>query len=250
MKLIYEPKGRAREYAPLAANLYTSCTHGCLYCYAPRCMQRKRDIFHSTASIRKNALALFAADCAEYTKKHLAEPVLMSFVSDPYQPEELELRITRSALEIAATHKVPIHILTKGGSRAISDFELLKSTGAESAFASTLTFYDPEISKKYEPLAACPADRLVALKQAHDIGLNTWVSFEPALSENDIIRFIEETHEYIDLYKIGKISGDASMSSITDWASFGFRTVALLEKLNKRYIVKNDLKAEMEKQRA
>lgn len=41
MNVIYEPKGRAREYAPLACNLYMGCTHGCKYCYAPACMYKK-----------------------------------------------------------------------------------------------------------------------------------------------------------------------------------------------------------------
>lgn len=36
MRIIYEPKGRAREYANLAANLYSGCIHGCVYCYVPQ----------------------------------------------------------------------------------------------------------------------------------------------------------------------------------------------------------------------
>ncbi len=245
MRLIYEPKGRAREYAALAANLYTSCTHGCLYCYAPRCMQRKRDLFHTTASVRKNALKLFAADCAEYAEQHLAEPVLMSFVSDPYQPDELELRITRKALEIAAGHKVPIHILTKGGTRAIQDFPILVETGTQAAFACTLTVYDKSWSAKLEPCAAEPEDRLQALKAAHDAGISTWVSFEPSIDEQSVIKFIRLSHSYVNLYKVGAISGDKTISTIRNWREYELNVINELEKYEKKYIIKNDLKKEL-----
>lgn len=40
MAAIYEPKGAAREYSPLALNYQTGCDHGCVYCYVPKMMQR------------------------------------------------------------------------------------------------------------------------------------------------------------------------------------------------------------------
>jgi DNA repair photolyase len=245
MKLIYEPAGRAREYASLAANLYTSCTHGCLYCYAPRCLQRKRDLFHTAASVRKNALNLFATDCAEYTKEQLTEPVLMSFISDPYQPDELELRITRSALEIAASYKVTMHILTKGGTRAVPDFPILAATGEQAAFACTLTVCDKSWAAKLEPHAAEPLDRLNALKAAHEAGITTWVSFEPSIDEQSVIKFIRTTYPYVDLYKVGAISGDKTISTISNWREYGLNVINELVKYEKKYIVKNDLKKEL-----
>lgn len=45
MNVVYEPRGRAREYSELAYNLYRGCTHGCRYCYAPACM---RACLHAT----------------------------------------------------------------------------------------------------------------------------------------------------------------------------------------------------------
>ena len=45
MQVIYEPQGRAGEFAPLAANLYRGCGHGCSYCYVPMVIKTKRDIF-------------------------------------------------------------------------------------------------------------------------------------------------------------------------------------------------------------
>jgi len=135
----------------------------------------------------------------------------MSFISDPYQPDELELRITRNALEIAAEHKVPIQILTKGGTRAVPDFPLLAATGKQAAFACTLTVCDKAWAAKLEPPAAEPEDRLNALKAAHKAGITTWVSFELSIDEHSVIQFIRITHPYIDLYKVGAISGDKTI---------------------------------------
>ena len=59
MNVIYEQKGRAREYAPLACNLYMGCTHGCKYCYAPGCMHKKSEEWHESARARsENVLGL------------------------------------------------------------------------------------------------------------------------------------------------------------------------------------------------
>jgi len=246
MRIIYEPRGRAREYAPLAVNLYTSCTHGCAYCYAPSTMQMKKDDFHAEARTRKDALKLFERDCQEYAKNKMTDPVLMSFVSDPYQPEEDIHRLTRRALMKAAEYGVPIHILTKGGCRAVADFPILKDTGPGAAFATTLTYLDKKPSLEIEPRAALPESRFRALRVAHELGIKTWVSFEPALSFKSIITFIRKTHGFVDLYKVGHISRMNELSDIKDWRFFAETVISELEKYGKDYIIKNDLKRFLE----
>lgn len=63
LQVVYEPKGRAAEYAPLAANLYDGCPHACSYCYVPGILRRHRLDFHEAAMPRRDVLAKLQADC-------------------------------------------------------------------------------------------------------------------------------------------------------------------------------------------
>ena len=56
MCIIYEPRGKAREYCPLAANLYLSCPHGCTYCFGPAVLKKKKQVFHGPVQPKRNAL--------------------------------------------------------------------------------------------------------------------------------------------------------------------------------------------------
>lgn len=151
MSVIYEPRGRAREYAALAANLYAGCEHGCVYCYAPSAVRRARDDFHGAVKPRKNILAGLEKDAERLAGSK--DRVLLSFTTDPYQPIEEELGITREAIKILHRHGLHVEILTKGGTRAARDFDLLMPGDA---FATTLTFLDEDKSREWEPKAALP----------------------------------------------------------------------------------------------
>jgi DNA repair photolyase len=59
---IYTPSGAAHEYADLALNIYTGCTHGCRYCYAPATMRKSKAAFFSFPFPRKNILTLVQRD--------------------------------------------------------------------------------------------------------------------------------------------------------------------------------------------
>jgi DNA repair photolyase len=97
MNVIYEPKGRAREYSELACNLYHGCTHGCLYCYAPVCMRTTGEDWHSKAEPRAHVLAKLEKDAAALSGD--SRKILFCFLSDPYQPIERRERLTRQAYQ-------------------------------------------------------------------------------------------------------------------------------------------------------
>ena len=62
MQVIYQPKGRALEYSELACNLYIGCANGCTYCFAPACMHKKNDEYHTEIKPRKKVIDLFEKD--------------------------------------------------------------------------------------------------------------------------------------------------------------------------------------------
>ncbi len=236
---IYEPRGRAREYAPLATNLYSGCSHGCLYCYVPLALKRKREDFHSSPKPRNNILRMLEADCRKMEASGInGEQVLLSFTCDPYQPIEDEHRITRKAIQILHQYGLSVQILTKGGMRAARDFDLLTK---KDAFATTMTFLDDERSLKWEPKAALPGDRIEAIKKAKSMRIPTWVSLEPVIDPDQAIEIIRQTHEFVDLFKVGPLNYRPEAKEI-DWKKFGNEVIELLEKLGKKYYIKEDLK--------
>jgi DNA repair photolyase len=239
--IIYAPKGKALEYSPLAANLYKGCSHGCEYCFAPKATFTDRQVFSSDEYIRPrpDVMEQFTRDAFKLSGSK--KPVLLSFTTDPYQPAEEKYKLTRQALNILWLEDIPATVLTKGGTRACKDFDIL-ARKKENAFSVTLTTDDPGESIKWEPGAALPADRIEALKIAHSQGIKTWVSFEPVFNTDAVIRLIGETHTFVDLYKIGKLNYHPVEKTI-DWSNFLSRTETELDRYHKNRYIKIDLEA-------
>ena len=241
MSLIYEPAGRAREYAPLALNLYNGCAHGCAlrYCFAPAILRKKRAAFHANPAPKVDVIAKLERELAKEPAGKQRPPVLLCFTTDPYQPLAAETGITRRAIELLHEHGYPVQVLTKGGMRAAVDFDLLGSVAGD-AFATTLTLIDPAASAEWETGAALPAERMAALARAHAEGITTWASLEPVIDPEQTLALIRATHEYVDLFKVGTLNHHP-LAKMIDWPDFAARAVDLLEKLGARYYLKNDL---------
>ena len=240
-KLIYQPRGRAGEYAAWALNIYRGCDHGCTYCYAPATLRMNADSFHVPAPRPAGFFKTLEQDCIELAETGIDEQVLLCFSCDPYQHLDIELEHTRKAIQIMKRHGIHFVTLTKGGSRALRDLDLF--TPAD-AFATTLTCCTEGISREWEPGASSPDDRMAALKTFHGAGIPTWVSLEPVLFPDAALQLIEATCEYVDLYKVGAWNYDPRANAI-DWYTLGHRAVALLENLGKAYYIKEDLRAKM-----
>ena len=225
--LIYTPKGRAREYAALACNVYKGCGHGCTYCYAPSATRKTREEFNAPTTRGATFLSKLEKEAAKYQIAGVTGQVLLSFTCDPYQPLDVEERVTRQAIQILHRHGLSVCTLTKGGSRALRDLDLL---GEGDAFATTMTFLNDWSSQHWEPGAALPQDRIEALKAFHEAGIPTWVSLEPVLDDASSLEIIRRTHAFVDLFKVGKLNYHPLAQSI-DWISFARDAIELLTNL-------------------
>jgi DNA repair photolyase len=234
---IYAPAGQAGEYSPLAANPYRGCGHGCAYCYVPRVLKMDRKEFDAGAVSRLGYLDNLRKDAKKYQAHQLHGQVMLSFTSDVYSPFDTSL--TRPSLEIIQEHGLGICVLTKGGSRAMVDIDLYRPD--RDAFASTLTTLDDAFSHKWERGAQLPGNRISTLKAFHDRGIFTWVSLEPTLNLDSSLAIVEATHEFVDLYKVGRANYVPTITNTLDWRDYTVRMIEKLNRLNKKHYIKKDL---------
>lgn len=253
MKIIYEPTGPAAEYDPLAATLYKGCGHGCKGCFAPLVMHMKREQFHHP-QVRNNVINDLERDARELSGRCDSREILMSFMTDPYQPIDVSQKLTRKAIIIFIQNDLHFTTLTKGGLRSTRDFDL--TAGYKNyRYGASLTLFDDIQSVRFEPDAALPHERIEALKKAHDLGIETWVSLEPIMFPIHTLRLIEATYPFVDEYRIGKLNYEQDlMSRVLGYQSptpselvqFVRDAKEFLDSCGKRYMFKESMKRYLE----
>ena len=221
MTCIYTPKGKAREYAELALNIYYGCPHKCSYCYVPAATFRQKDDFH--ASVRPSKLDIKAG----------VGNVLLCFTSDPY-PNGYDHAHTQEAirrLHVAGYRPV---VLTKNPAAALLHAEDLIATNA--VVGTTITCGD-EMAKEHESGAPLPSKRLEAMKHIAALGLDTWISVEPVL-EPDIVENLVKQNQHICVWKFGKLN---HVKNTTDWVAYAAKVEEIIKSSVKRWMIKKDL---------
>lgn len=236
-EIIYASTGNAGEYAPLSTNPYRGCGHRCLYCYVPLMLKMTRAEFDAGAHARKDFLKRLLRDAAVYQAAGVTEQVMASFTSDVYHPFDTSL--TRDVWIALIEHGLGFCPLSKGGFRALRDIDLFRPT--RDAYAATLTSTSEDFSRKWEPDAALPAERMATLRVFFERGIFTWVSLEPVLSLEDTLAVIRATHRYVSLYKVGRANRLGALTRNTDWREYTHRIIELLQKLGAAHYVKQDL---------
>lgn len=234
--IIYQPRGQAGEYSEWATNPYRGCGHKCAYCYVPAVLRMTRAEFDAGAVERPNFLQKLEKDAKKLSAQGITPQVMLSFTTDPYHPGNNTL--TRLTLEMLMKYGFSFCTLTKGGHRAIRDIALFRPD--LDAFATTLTSLDDSFSLKWERAATLPKDRIDTIKEFFYRGIYTWVSLEPTLNTEASLQIVRETHEFVNLYKVGR-ANYLPMTSTTDWRTYTHRMVELLEKLGAKYYIKKDL---------
>src|SRR5881397_310090 len=165
-------------------NPYRGCEHGCIYCYARPTHEYLGFSagldFESKIMVKTNASELLHAEL-ESPRWH-PQTLILSGVTDPYQPIERTLRITRGCLEVLAKFRNPVAIITKN--RLVTrDIDLLCELAQRNAAAVNLsvTSLDPNLQRVLEPRATSPQGRLDAIRQLRSAGIPTGVMVAPII---------------------------------------------------------------------
>jgi len=158
-------------------NPFTGCFHGCRYCYADfmKRFSGHREPWGGFVDVKMNAPSLLRREL----KRAKRAPVMISSVTDPYQPAESGYRITRACLSVLLEYGFPVRLLTKSH-LVLRDIDLLKQFN-DLEVGITITTDKDRIRKIFEPNAPPPGVRIRALKQLSDEGINTFVFIGPVL---------------------------------------------------------------------
>jgi DNA repair photolyase len=160
-------------------NPYSGCTFGCSYCYAAAFVrdQERRESWGQWVRVKENALELL--------RKQRRKPldgvaIYLSSVTDPYQPIERELGLTRAILEELATyHQVRLVVQTRSP-LVTRDLDLLRRFPAVQV-NMTVTTDDETVRKVFEPSCASIGRRLMAIATVQQAGIASCITLTPLL---------------------------------------------------------------------
>jgi DNA repair photolyase len=159
-----------------ALNPYKGCEHACLYCYSPAVIHYDgAERWGDFVEARTNMPVLLAHELRRLPKGVVG----IGTVTDPYQPAELDYRVTRHCLEQLLRKQWPICIQTKS-KNVVEDIDLIKQFN-EKEVGFTFTTPDDAMREWMEPCASTVEDRLWALSRLRDAGIPAFVFFGPVL---------------------------------------------------------------------
>ncbi len=167
-----------------SVNPYRGCEHGCIYCFA----RPSHEYFGLSAGLDFETKIFVKTDAAqllraEFMKKSWTPQVIaMSGVTDPYQPIERKLRITRSVIEVMAEFRNPMTVITKNHlvTRDIDLFQQLNEHRCISVNLS-ITTLRPDLQHIMEPRTSIPARRLAAVEALAEAGIPVGIMVAPII---------------------------------------------------------------------
>ncbi|MCX6710030.1 MAG: radical SAM protein [Candidatus Woesearchaeota archaeon] len=158
-------------------NPYTGCQHACAYCYA-RFMKKytnHQEAWGSFVDVKTNAVEVLKK---ELVRKKRGE-VMLSSVTDAYQPLEKKYELTRNILKELLNYQFPISILTKSA-LVLRDIDIIKKFD-DIKVEFTIPYLDEKARMAFEPGASSINERLQALKELKQEGIKTGVFFGPIM---------------------------------------------------------------------
>ncbi|HWP94869.1 MAG TPA: PA0069 family radical SAM protein [Gammaproteobacteria bacterium] len=165
-------------------NPYRGCEHGCIYCYA-RPSHAYVNLspgldFETKIFYKAEAAARLEAQLRR--KGYVCEPITIGANTDPYQPAERKLRVTRSILETLRRFHHPCALITKS-TLVARDLDILAEMARERLVQVmvSITSLDPAVKRTLEPRAASPAARLKTIQLLAEAGVPVGVMVAPVI---------------------------------------------------------------------
>lgn len=165
-------------------NPYRGCEHGCVYCFA----RPSHAYLGLSAGLDFETRLFSKPQAAERLRAALARPgyqpqvIALGANTDPYQPVERHLRITRGVLQVLAEHRHPVAIVTKS-QLVLRDLDLLAAMARErlATVLVSVTTLDRELARRMEPRATSPAGRVETLRRLAQAGVPVGVLASPVI---------------------------------------------------------------------
>ena len=197
-------------------NPYTGCSHGCKYCYATF-MKRftgHMEVWGTFVDVKINA-----PEVLQRQMKNAAwGNVMISSVTDPYQPIENQFKISRRCLEVLLAYQFPVSILTKS-SLVLRDLDLIKRF-KKMEVGITITTDDDKIRQIFEPHAPSIETRIHALKELSESGIKTYAFIGPLLPLNPEV-LAEKLRPYIQSILIDRMNYVSKTRKIYEFSKLG-----------------------------
>jgi DNA repair photolyase len=167
-----------------SVNPYRGCEHGCAYCYA----RPYHEYLGFSAGLDFETKILVKLRAAELLRRKLdsnrwvPRPVGLSGVTDPYQPIERQLKITRACVAVLAEYRNPVYLVTKNH-LITRDADLLSELAARNAASAMISFstLSGSLARVLEPRTSSPERRLEAIESLASAGIPVGVFVAPVI---------------------------------------------------------------------
>src|SRR5205807_4843672 len=165
-------------------NPYRGCEHGCIYCFA----RPSHEYLGFSAGLEFETRILVKEDAPELlreelmSRKYTPRTIAISGVTDPYQPIERKLELTRRCLAVLAEFRNPVGIITKNH-LVTRDIDILQELAAHNAVSVhiSVTTLDPHLANLMEPRASRPELRIAAIEMLAKAGIPAGVMVAPII---------------------------------------------------------------------
>jgi DNA repair photolyase len=165
-------------------NPYRGCEHGCIYCYA----RPTHAYLGLSPGLDFESKLFFKPEAARLLERELSKPgyrparIQLGANTDPYQPVERRLGITRDVLKVLSAFNHPLGITTKGV-LVTRDIDILAPMAARNlaVVAVSVTTLDRKLARAMEPRASTPDRRIEAIRRLSQAGVPCLIGFAPCI---------------------------------------------------------------------